>query len=194
MMNRYLEVDRKANRSRRMSGIALCCLLLMAVCIACASLTYGSYVKEEQQSLSASVAVMRVRIDSSQSSLTLNNTTVSEGDLTFSVYCTDTDDGGATEVSFTYSLSLELPSGSTFPDYLSFSLREEGSEDAVTGTAAANRIAFDRDYAFRAADDATEKAFVLTVTVTDLLSVPQTGITLTGMSIVVHAEQIQEGA
>lgn len=193
MKNRCLGNAREANRSRRMSGIALFCLLLMAVCIACASLTYGSYVKEEQHSLSASVAVMRVRVNSQDSSLTLNNLNTTAGTISFDVYRTDIN-SNTTEVSFTYSLSLELPEGTMFPAYLDFSLSEDENGAAIKGIADKNRISFENDYIFRANDSATEKAFTLTITVTDLFSVPQDGITLSGLAIIVHAEQIQEGA
>lgn len=188
MINKFLVKDRKANRSRRMSCIAMCSLLLMAVCTAGASFTYGRYLQSESNTFSPQIAVMRTNVTTLNSTITLNNTNKLNATTAY-FYVRNTQ----TEVPFSFFISLRLPEGETFPDCLSFELIEQ-SGNSITGVAEGNTVTFHQSYQFSLSNTSKSFQFQLRFSVNDVFAVPEEGITLENLQIVVHSEQIQEGA
>lgn len=193
MINKFLVKDRKANRSRRMSCIVMCSLLLMAVCTAGASFTYGRYLQSESNTFSPQIAVMRTEVSVKPLSVSVDNlNNPSRKTVNFQVK-KQVSTTEKSEVSFSYSIFLKVPED--FPDYISVDLCAN-VDNTVTKVAEGKidnqqkTITFDKTFYFTPSSISAQN-FVLQFTVTDLAAVPIGGRTIDNIYIYVHFEQIQ---
>lgn len=180
----------KGDRAEKTTFFFSVCCLLLIVCIAYASLTYGTYLQSENTSNDACVAAMRVEFDGlKDETVSLNNMDDTKGVIASPFRVVRSTEAGDTEVAFRYTISLKLPEGSEWPDYLTVTLI--AGDESVAGEYKDGSIVFDKIFYMNLSRSESEN-YLLLFEVSIPGMVPQSGFGLTGMNVSVHAEQVLE--